>query len=73
MNSKKIIGFLCWALSLIPFQYALLNTDTVVHADGSADNVKGLISFVAFLLLIFMGYLFVDSASSKAPAAEHGH
>ncbi len=64
---KKIIGLVLWLLAfLIPFQYSLLATEGV-------GNVTGLVSFVALLVLVFVGYLLVDS-SGKQPAEGHsGH
>ena len=71
---KKIIGFALWLLAfLIPFKYAILNTDDVVMEDGRADNITGLLAFVAMIALIFTGYALVDSAGKKAPAEGHGH
>ena len=63
---KKIIGIALWLIAfLIPFQYALLDTEDV-------GNITGLISFVAMLALIFIGYALVDSASAQA-SGDHGH
>lgn len=72
---KKIIGFTLWLLAfLIPFKYAILNTDDVVMEDGRADNITGLLAFVAMIALIFAGYVLVDSDGKKKAAAEgHGH
>ncbi|HRH39475.1 MAG TPA: hypothetical protein PK760_14075 [Flavobacteriales bacterium] len=65
MNTKKIIGLLCWLLAFaIPARYALLESETV-------GNIPGLISFVSFMFLIFIGYYLVDSSSDKK--ASHGH
>lgn len=73
MNAKKIAGLIAWLIAFaLPFQYALLNTDEVVKEDGSANNTLGLISFVAMLALVFIGYWLVDSASGKGSEA-HGH
>lgn len=68
MNTKKLIGLACWFLAfLIPFQSALLSTEEV-------SNVKGLISFVAMLVLLFAGYMFYDGANAnKASHEGHGH
>lgn len=70
MNTKKLIGLLCWlAAFAIPFHSALLSTEELGKQDGG--QVKGLVAFVAFVALIFMGYIFVDgSATKKAP---HSH
>ena len=72
---KKYLGFLLWILAfLLPFQFALLNTEEVVNADGAADNIKGLVSFVGMMVLVFTGYVLVDSANStKAKTEAHGH
>ncbi|MBK9177154.1 MAG: hypothetical protein IPM46_12640 [Flavobacteriales bacterium] len=71
---KKIIGLVLWLLAfLIPFRFAILDTDEVVVESGRADNTIGLISFVAMITLLFIGYWLVDS-SAKTPSAEgHGH
>ncbi|HEX2616022.1 MAG TPA: hypothetical protein VHL57_00695 [Flavobacteriales bacterium] len=74
MNTKKLIGLACWLLAfLIPFQFALLDTEHTVNSDGTANNVKGLISFVAMLILLFAGYMFYDGADGKKTAAHDGH
>lgn len=72
---KKTIGLVLWLLAfLIPFRYAILETDDVVTADGRANNTVGLISFIAMLALLFIGYALVDSAgNAKAPTEGHGH
>jgi hypothetical protein len=44
----------------------------VVLDDGRADNVMGLISFVAMLTLFFLGYALVDSAKNTTEG-HHGH
>jgi len=73
MNTKKLIGLVCWLLAFaLPFQSALLDTERVVHEDGSPNNVKGLLCFVAMLILLFAGYMFVDSANAKK-TSEEGH
>lgn len=68
MNKRKIIGYALWLLAfLIPFQSALLSTEDI-------GNVKGLISFVVLLALIFTGYILVDGANAAEKAkAGHGH
>lgn len=59
---KKYIGYLLWVLGFaIPFQSALLSTEEV-------GNIKGLVSFVVMMALVFAGYVLVDSA----PSAQHG-
>ncbi|MBK6342094.1 MAG: hypothetical protein IPF41_05770 [Flavobacteriales bacterium] len=71
---KKIIGLALWLLAfLIPFRFAILDTDEVVQESGRADNTMGLISFVAMLALLFIGYALVDSASKQPSAEDHGH
>lgn len=71
---KKIIGLALWLLAfLIPFRFAILDTDEVVQESGRADNTMGLISFVAMLALLFIGYALVDSASKQPTAEDHGH
>lgn len=66
MNTRKIIGYVLWLLAfLIPFQPAILSTEEV-------GNVKGLISFVALVILIFVGYILVDGANA-AEKAKAGH
>ena len=68
MNTRRIIGYVVWLLAfLIPFQSALLSTEEI-------GNVKGLISFVALVVLVFLGYILVDGANAADKAkAEHGH
>jgi hypothetical protein len=62
---KKIIGFACWLVAfLIPAKYGLLETETV-------GNIPGLIGFVAFVALIFIGYWLVDSSSTQHDHASH--
>ena len=67
MRKRRIIGYLCWlAAFLVPFQAAILSTEEV-------SNVRGLISFVVFVVLIFLGYILVDGAhaAENAEAARH--
>ena len=67
MKKKLILGYLCWfGAFIIPFQAALLSTEEI-------SNVKGLISFVALLILVFTGYILVDGANAAAKAKAHGH
>ncbi|MEO5585070.1 MAG: hypothetical protein ABIQ75_06430 [Flavobacteriales bacterium] len=70
MNTRKIIGYALWLLAfLIPFQSAILSTEEI-------GNIKGLISFIVLVVLIFVGYILVDGANAadKAKAGqEHGH
>lgn len=73
MNTRKIIGLALWLVAFtLPFWWSMLNTDQVVYEDGSANNTKGLISFVALLILVFVGYMLVDS-SKKDTAGSGGH
>lgn len=65
MNTKKIAGFICWLLAFaIPARYSLLESETV-------GNIPGLIAFVGFVFLVFLGYWLVDSSDSKKES--HGH
>lgn len=65
MNTKKLLGLACWLLAfLVPARYALLETETV-------DNIPGLISFVAFVVLAFLGYWLVDSSAAKHDHSAH--
>ena len=65
MNTKKIVGLLCWLLAFaIPARYSLLESETV-------GNIPGLIAFVIFVFLIFLGYWLVDGSGSKKES--HGH
>ena len=67
MNTKKIAGLLCWLLAFIlPARFALLETDTL-----EVQNIPGLIAFVIFVFLIFLGYYLVDSSGDKKES--HGH
>jgi hypothetical protein len=68
MNKRRIIGYLCWlAAFLIPFQSALLSTEEI-------GNVRGLISFVVLVALLFLGYILVDGANAADKAkASHAH
>lgn len=67
MNSKKIIGIVLWLVAFaIPARYGLLETEEV-------SNITGLIGFVAFIFLLFVGYYLVDTSSSGTSTGEHGH
>jgi hypothetical protein len=72
---KKIIGLALWVLAFaVPFRFAILDTDDLVQPDGTIDQVKGLISFVVMLALLFTGYALIDSASPKPGSDDaHGH
>ena len=57
MNTKRIIGIVLWVLAFaIPFKFALLDT-------GAVGNIKGLVSFVVMLVLVFTGYGLFDSGT----------
>jgi len=67
MNTRKLIGLACWLLAFaIPFGPSILNTKGV-------DNITGLLSFVATITLIFLGYWLVDSAAVKPHSDSNGH
>jgi uncharacterized membrane protein len=67
MNTKKIIGIVLWLVAFaIPARCGLLETEEV-------SNITGLIGFVAFIFLLFVGYYLVDSSSSSTSADGHGH
>jgi hypothetical protein len=72
---KKLIGLALWLLAfLIPFKYAILDTEDLLQPDGTIDNIKGLLSFVVMIALLFGGYALVDSASPKPGTSDsHGH
>ena len=42
----------------------------IAHPDGTPNNTVGLISFVAMLTLVFVGYALVDASGKKA---QEGH
>ncbi len=68
---KKYIGLACWiAALLIPFRYAILDTELILDEQGQANNMVGLFSFLAVLAFFFIGYWLVDSSKNTA---EHGH
>lgn len=72
--AKKLIGLALWLLAfLIPFKYAILDTDEVILENGRADNIMGLLSFVAMIALFFTGYALIDSSGAKAGSGSHGH
>jgi cytochrome c biogenesis protein CcdA len=71
---RKIIGLALWLVGLtLPFWWAVLNTDKVVYDDGRANNIQGLLSFVALVALLFAGYYFVDSARKDTADTGHHH
>jgi len=72
---KKLIGLALWLLAFaVPFRHAILDTEDLLQPDGSVNNIKGLISFVVMLALLFTGYALVDSASPKPGSGDsHGH
>jgi len=64
MNVKRILGLLAMLVGfLIPFQYSYL--DISVN-----NNVIGLIGFIGFITLVFVGYALVDSSYPKPVASE---
>ena len=65
MNKKKLLGWGFWLLGvLVPMHAGLMDTEQV-------DNTTGLLSFIAFVACLFIGYIFYDSGSSKL--TEEGH
>ena len=65
MNVKRILGLLAMLVGfLIPFQYSYL--DISVN-----NNVIGLIGFIVFLTLVFVGYALVDSSYPKPGSSSH--
>ena len=68
MHIRRTIGYVIWLLAfLIPLQPALLSTEGI-------SNVTGLISFIALVILVFVGYFLVDGANAAEKAkAQHGH
>jgi len=64
MNTKKALAIVIWIIAFaIPARYGLLETEEV-------GNIPGLIGFVSFLVLVFVGYFLMDSASTTKT---HGH
>ncbi len=71
---KKMIGLALWLVALlVPFRYAILDSTDLVQPDGTVENMKGLLSFVAVIVLFFVGYALVDSSKKKASGEAHGH
>ncbi len=72
---KKMIGLAMWLVAfLLPFRFAILDTDDLVQPDGTINNIKGLLSFVAMVALLFAGYAMVDSSKKQdTGGAAHGH
>ena len=65
MNKRKLLGYVIWLVAfLIPVQPSILDTEGV-------SNTMGMVSFVALVVLVFLGYFLVDGADQ--PKAEHGH
>ena len=72
MNTRKILGLALWLVAFtLPFWWSILNTDAVVYEDGTANNTKGLISFVVLVILVFAGYGLVDSARKDTAGSGH--
>ena len=70
---KKIIGFVLWFVAfLIPFRYALLDTEDLQNPEG-AENNKALVNIVVMLALLFIGYVLVDGSKAPAHGDGHGH
>ena len=62
MNMKRVLGFVAIFLGLlVPFQTAYLNVEEL-------NNTIGLISFIACMVLLFVGYAMVDSSYPKPGA-----
>jgi len=71
---KKMIGLALWLVAfLVPFRYSILDTHELIENDGTTDNVTGLLSFVAMITLLFIGYWLVDSSSTKGTEDAHSH
>ena len=69
---KKLIGIGLWLLAFaFPFRFSILDSKDVLLENGTADNITGLLSFLAVVILLFGGYALVDSASSKPTAEDH--
>jgi tellurite resistance protein TehA-like permease len=67
ITKNMIIGWVIWSIGLlIPMHAGLLDTENVLTEEGHIDNVTGLLSFVAFVACMFIGYMFYDSGSSRA-------
>ncbi len=68
MNKRNLLGHLVWLVAfLIPLQPAILSTEDV-------SNSTGLISFVALVALVFLGYFLVEgSRAQKRSEAEESH
>lgn len=65
MNTRKLIGIVIWIFAFaVPAHYALLNSEEVT-------NTTGLISFVAFVTLLFIGYWLVDSSDAGKAGSHH--
>jgi hypothetical protein len=62
MNTKKLLAIAVWLIAFaIPARYGLLETEGV-------GNITGLIGFVSFVALIFLGYYLMDSSSDNSHA-----
>lgn len=71
---KKMIGLALWLVALlIPFRFAILDTTDLLQPDGTVENMKGLLSFVAVIALFFGGYALVDSSKKQGSGEAQGH
>ena len=53
---KKLIGIGLWLLAFaIPFRFSILDSKDVLLENGTADNITGLLSFLAVVILLFGG------------------
>lgn len=65
MNTRKLIGIVIWLFAFaVPAHYALLNSEEV-------SNVTGLVTFVSFVALVFIGYWLVDSSDAGKAGSHH--
>ena len=71
---KKMIGLALWLVAfLLPFRFAILDTQDLLEPDGTVNNIKGLLSFVVMVGLLFAGYALVDSGKKQVAEEAHGH
>lgn len=67
MNKRKILGYIVWLIAfLIPLQPSILSADEV-------SNTVGLVSFVALVVLVFVGYLLWESGKAEESAQAKPH